>query len=56
MPIVNPSPHQVKPWCNYATHRTTSDRRVAGSKRNRVIHNRSKQREYRQIEQWWQQR
>jgi hypothetical protein len=49
-------PDKARPWCNYAIHRTTSPRRGAGSKRNKMIHGASKRRWLRSTDEWWQQR
>ena len=49
-------PDTVKPWCNYSVHRTISDRKSAGSKRRRPVHQGSKRHFNEQVEQWWQQR
>ncbi|MFC0532133.1 hypothetical protein [Phytohabitans kaempferiae] len=49
-------PARPKPWCNYAVHRTTSDRRSAGGKIRKVKHHKSKRRANHLIQQWWQQR
>lgn len=51
-----PRAKRAKPWCNYAVHRTTSDRRADGSKMRKVKHGVSKRRAYRLIDQWWKQR
>lgn len=45
----------MKPWCNYAIHRTTSRRRAAGSKRNKPLHGDSKRRHVNGAIDWWQQ-
>jgi hypothetical protein len=48
-------PNIVRPWCNYSTFRTTSDRRDAGGKAYRVPHGVSKRRWRRRINDWWRQ-